>query len=242
MAEYHSKFKGTEIDERLGWAAENRDGIAVIKQDVEKINSSLGDKAGASDLQAHCDSAGLHTNTESQEKWNTAAEQSAINRTALGYTRKNLLKNTAVTTTKQGITFTVNDDGSVTVDGTATASATLDVGVISLEAGEKFVLNGCPEGGSDGTYSMYGLYVANWVGLGGRDTGGGLTFTVASYGEIVFRIVVQKDVTVSGLTFYPMVRYAEITDDTYEQYKLSIEERLAALEAALAVSVVEGGE
>ncbi|MBQ8297342.1 MAG: hypothetical protein IJX77_06130 [Ruminococcus sp.] len=241
MAEYHSKFKGAEIDELLDQAAENRDGIAVIKQDIEKINSSLGDKVSTAELQAHCDSAGLHTDAESQERWNTAAERAAIGRTALGYTRKKLLKNTAVTTTKQGITFTVNDDGSVTADGTATASATLDIGKITLETGKSFVLSGCPEGGATDTYSMFGLYTANWIGLGGYDTGEGLMFTASSYGEIVFRINIKKDVTVSGLTFYPMVRYAEISDETYEQYKLSIEERLSALEAASA-STTEGGE
>ena len=41
-----------------------------------------------------------------------------------------------------------------------------------------------------------------------------------------------------NVTFYPMLRYSEITDDTYEPYKPSVEERLAALEAA----ITGGGE
>ena len=49
----------------------------------------------------------------------------------------------------------------------------------------------------------------------------------------MFTISVAPGKQVENLTFYPMLRYAEITDDTYEPYKPSVEERLAALEAAV---------
>ena len=42
-----------------------------------------------------------------------------------------------------------------------------------------------------------------------------------------------------GRIFAPMLRYAEITDDTYEPYKPSVEERLAVLEEKFAA--LEGG-
>jgi len=49
---------------------------------------------------------------------------------------------------------------------------------------------------------------------------------------------IHAEVTLENLTFKPILRYAEITDDTYEPYKPSVEERLAALEAA----ITGGGE
>ena len=166
----------------------------------------------------------------------------AVTKATVGMERKNLLKNTASAVTKNGITFTVNADGSVTAGGTATANTTFDIGKIILEAGTEYILNGCPEGGSDTSYYLYGLYTLNWAGTGGKDTGEGYEFAAPWNGEVVFRIYIASGATVSGLTFYPMLRYAAITDDDYEQYKPSIEERLAALETTLAALTTEGGE
>ncbi len=60
-------------------------------------------------------------------------------------------------------------------------------------------------------------------------------FSIESDADIVSNvyIYVYKRATISSFTFYPMLRYAEITDDTYEPYKPSVEERLATLEATL---------
>ena len=49
---------------------------------------------------------------------NAALEQVAMCRTVIGYDSKNLLKNTAISETVNGITFTVNDDGTVSASGT----------------------------------------------------------------------------------------------------------------------------
>ena len=43
-------------------------------------------------------------------------------KSTLGFTKKNLLKNTAVTQASNGVTFTVNADKSITIKGTATTT------------------------------------------------------------------------------------------------------------------------
>lgn len=126
---------------------------------------------------------------------------------------KNLLEVTANSTTINGITFTINDDGSVTVDGTATANANLILGSINLTAGVTYELNGCPSGGGGNTYRLY------WQGVSGNyDEGEGSTYTPTEDGTINIRLVVYNGATVDNLTFYPMVRYSTYIDDTYQPY------------------------
>ncbi|MBQ8298110.1 MAG: hypothetical protein IJX77_10055 [Ruminococcus sp.] len=165
------------------------------------------------------------------------AENTAMTQSAVGLSKKNLLKNTASSVTKNGITFTVNTDGSVTAKGTASAAVSLDIGKISLGEGREYILSGCPEDGAEDTYYMYGLYTSNWVGIGGRDIGEGYKFT-ASPGEIVFRIYIGSGVTVSGLTFSPMVRCSEISDGNYEQYTDDLQSQINALLAR--INALEG--
>ena len=166
--------------------------------------------------------------------------QIALNRSTLGYQRKNLLKNTAVSQTIRGMTFTVNKDGSVTANGTATATADISISTKSPILNGDYTLTCCPAGGSAGSYrTIARIYDSEDNPLTATliDTGEGLTVTGSddSYINVIIRI--SSGVTAENLTFRPMLRYAEITDGTYEPYKPSVEERLAALEA-----VIAGGE
>ncbi len=162
------------------------------------------------------------------------ASSSAVNASAIGMSRRNLLPNTASSITKGGITFTVNDDVSVTASGTASANTQLDIGKFSLTAGTEYILSGCPDGGSESSYYLYGLYTSNWAGLGGKDTGNGYKFTAQWNGEVVFRVYITSGTTIDNLTFYPMLRYAAIEDGTYEIYTPSLLERIEALEGHIA--------
>ena len=134
-------------------------------------------------------------------------------------TGKNLLKNTATTMTENGITFTVNDDGSVTVNGTATGTANIIlVGkeFFSSHAGKNVTISGCPKGSN--------LKVQIWQGVGNPpiiDTGSGATGVVLERDEALsmnIAIQVAMGTTVNNVTVYPMVRPASIFDDTYEPY------------------------
>ena len=133
---------------------------------------------------------------------------------------KNLLKNIRTTTTHKGITFTINDDGSVTANGTNdnTGVSVLDINTqasLALPNGD-YILTGCPAGGSDSGYMMD---ITRSQGSSIKDTGNGTAFTVGGdYTVTEFRIVISRNITVNNLTFYPMIRPASITDSTFVPY------------------------
>lgn len=104
-----------------------------------------------------------------------------------------------VYTHNSGITFTINDDFSITVNGTATGSNGVLVlsepGGFSVEEGN-WVLSGCPEGGST---TAYNISIAATV----SDIGASAQFTSCS--AKLVRLYVIEGTTITNLTFKPMV-------------------------------------
>lgn len=132
---------------------------------------------------------------------------------------KNLIKNTAKTQTINGITFTVNKDGSVTTNGTATDAVAYNLAYTSrLKDGEQYILNGCPSGGSNTTYRLDCFYSKK---ASKNDTGKGKMF-IAEPGTLTVRIYIAAGVTISNITYYPMIRSASIEDDSYEPFQESV--------------------
>lgn len=135
-------------------------------------------------------------------------------------TGKNLLENTGVSNTSNGVTFTVNDDKTILVNGNndGTANSSFIINNYSLKAGT-YILNGCPSGGSSTTYSLAIQKTSGWSVLG-LDTGSGSKqFTIDEATNIQVAIFIQKGQTISNLLFKPMIRLSSIIDDTYEPYK-----------------------
>lgn len=153
-------------------------------------------------------------------------ENIGINLGTLGYTKKNLLKNTATSTTIFGVTFTVNSDGSITTSGTALEQATFNIGSIKLEAEKKYKMNGCPSSGGAEKYFIY--LPANDTGRN-RDYGGGSELEQEKDTDAKISICVRKGVVMDNVTFYPMIRYADITDDTWEPYVDDVNTKLDTL-------------
>lgn len=137
---------------------------------------------------------------------------------------KNLLEVTATSQTINGVTFTVNDDGSVTANGTATASANFELkkGIV-LETGQKYTISGCPSDGGGTLYKVYLLESTSWKN-NAEDSGQGANVTAREGNVFMARISVFSGATVDNVTFYPMIRRAEIADDTYEPYYASNKE------------------
>lgn len=129
------------------------------------------------------------------------------------YSGKNLLKNTTATQTVNGITFTVNEDKSVTVNGTATSNAYIALCSMTLASGD-YILSGCPNGGGDNTYRLY-FYIGNTLH---SDKGAEKAFTLAEDTTFSPMIIVYSGQTVNNIKFYPMIRLASVTDSTYEPY------------------------
>jgi hypothetical protein len=131
-------------------------------------------------------------------------------------TGKNLLKNTAWTQGGAGITFTVNDDTTITVNGTATDIAYIPIG-ITLEANTEYILSGCPSGGSNESYSAYMIDKTTFSKMY-HDYGETVRFNTGNETNWEARIRVAPGTTMSNKVFKPMVRLAKVTDPSYEPY------------------------
>lgn len=135
---------------------------------------------------------------------------------------KNFLPNDAVSQTLYGITFTVNSDGSVTANGTGTASPVgfticEDADKISqiFKVGQKYILSGLPSNGN------CFIKIATTGGVSLWEIGSSEPEKEFIYnGENVVSIdlVVRNRATLSNVTFYPMIRLASDTDSTYQPY------------------------
>lgn len=142
---------------------------------------------------------------------------------------KNLLKYPYYhsTKTENGVTFTDNGDGTITVDGTATAETTFYL----FTAGNNsksgtYTLSGCPLGGdrTNGYFlelSGRETSSSSWVTFG-TDTGNGATITITeaqeSWNRMDYFIRLRSGAVADNLTFKPMLRLAEDTDGTYAPY------------------------
>lgn len=127
---------------------------------------------------------------------------------------KNLLEWSNTSTTINGVTFTVNDDGSVLANGKASADASFYAtvnGYTDLKAGT-YIINGCPSGGSNTTYLI------NETVKSVTDTGSGGNLTLSEDTRIRVRILIRNGYTANNLLFKPMIRLASVTDATYAPY------------------------
>ena len=134
-----------------------------------------------------------------------------------GYVRKNLLKNNASTITISGVTFTVNSDGSITLNGTATANITSFFinSKMALKAGS-YWLTGNPSGI---TGTSYGLRIVNTSYSVNTFFEQGKILTLnQDYSDLRIDIRIPSGQVIDNLTFYPMIRLASIPDSTYEPY------------------------
>jgi hypothetical protein len=134
--------------------------------------------------------------------------------------------------TDNGVYWTDNEDGTVTANNEATGNSTfLCHARQSMSANRlivpngKYILTGCPTGGSDSTYRISVSITKNGSSFGlGIDYGDGVIITVNGDDNYQDKAVIQigcdvrNGYTANNLTFKPMLRLASDTDDTYQPY------------------------
>ena len=119
---------------------------------------------------------------------------------------------------QKGITWTVNEDGTITANGTATDLSQFyfcnDI-TMGLEPNKTYSLSGCPSGGSSSTYQVRAIM--NFQKDGAKtavDVGNGVTFTTNdSYSVIRIMIDIFQGTTVENLTFRPMLELGSVAHD-----------------------------
>ena len=136
---------------------------------------------------------------------------------------KNIVPNEGRDTfTQAGITFTKNADGSVTANGTATGTAIYRMKEnLTLPKG-KYVISGSPSGAADDKFFIQ-LHKQGVVTH--RDTNNPIyPQEWDETGETVYDwygVAFLNGTVADNMTFYPMIRPAAITDDTYVPYAMS---------------------
>ena len=161
--------------------------------------------------------------------------QQSLLKDTVGWTGKNLLKNKGVSATLAGVTFTVNSDGSVTTSGTSTASVWFNINgnpsgsiefLSSLERDTDYIYSGVPSNAPAKVQMT--MWDVSDLCPRVTSTAQEQTFFIPAshaFGERTNMSIGTGDAGVNfdGLTFYPMIRKADIADPTYEPYHESVE-------------------
>ena len=127
---------------------------------------------------------------------------------------KNLLNVTATTQTVSGVTFTVNSDGSIKANGTATADIDFTVGTYTLKAGTAIKYNGSTGGSASTYWVVYSGYQKAGSGDGTADR----TASETDWTDAPLYIGIAEGTTVTNQMFYPMIRLASVADGTFAPY------------------------
>lgn len=113
---------------------------------------------------------------------------------------------TATTQTYAGVTFTVNEDGSVIANGKPDSTVGFIVGEVALKAGKEYILSGCPAGGSNSSYRLdlrtgeNTLYTPNVI-----EYGSGILFTPTADATVKVAIRIDGTYTASNVKFWPVL-------------------------------------
>lgn len=148
-------------------------------------------------------SGGVYSSQQTQDSAITFATNAGV---------KNLLNLTGASDS----TVTVNSDGTMTADGTNSANVSITLGTVTLKAG-RYIL-------SSGVNLPQGVYLSVRVGAG--ETKYDCTHDVESVEFTVpsdmtmdrVWIFISKNTTIDNMTIRPMIRHAEIADDTFVPY------------------------
>lgn len=109
-----------------------------------------------------------------------------------------LISKQTSTITSNGITFVGNGDGTITVNGTATANSSI-VLYYSAIVNHKYLYKGCPSGGNPGTYCITSTYLTT-----PQDVGNGAIWNATST-NFWLSIRISKGTTVNNLVFKPLL-------------------------------------
>lgn len=139
----------------------------------------------------------------------------------------NLLPNNATSQTINGIAFTVNDDGTILVNGTNTSTNWIMLTILShtssIPINEGAYLLSCEGcGQQQGTNLIFRLRNEGAASRTDYQVTNNNSYDINVIGTNVIiyncELAIAPNCTVDNVIFKPMLRLASVTDSTYEQY------------------------
>ena len=208
----------TELSEtnKLNPAYINYDSTHRAVSDTEK--SEWNGKQDVIDS-SHKLSADFVDDTNAANKFATEEELEQIetNKNNISYIANtnviNIFSRAAKTYTHNGVTFTTNIDGSISLSGTASGGAAVLVLSITLDT-------------TDDTYILYGDGFIEGIYMDTYEDGWANQRTFTTWVETVpntkiWRLIVSNGTNVDGVTIRPMMCRKSLFDNSYHQYAMS---------------------
>jgi hypothetical protein len=199
------------LGERLDNIEQGAGGDTYTKAEVDTMLAEKVDKVTGKDL-----STNDFTNADKAQITTNKNGIAAVANSGA----KNLYKPTNPSTSNMEVQFTVNNDGTVSVSGTASPSASVfRTGNWTCAKSGTYVVSGCPEGGSWAPNpNKYRIRTAVNNTWSGDDTGTGILLNLTEGDVIEIQINTAIGLDATGLVFKPMIRDASIEDSTYVPY------------------------
>lgn len=204
-----------ELNEQSGSMAEN---ISTMQTELTSQGKAIGELADKKITKFYASSQGDTTLNDSD---NGKMQDMMLygKSEQKQYSGKNLLNATLRTTTKNGMTYTNNGDGTYTLNGTLTENDDLTITAsLSVVNGKKYRLIGYPLNNNNGR-----LYLMNGTDSA-SDYGAGVTFTYVgdSTDSKVVHLALRANKTFNNVIVKPMLvdadKYPNATYDDFEPY------------------------
>jgi hypothetical protein len=204
------------------WLKNKATGIVSVKAPVGDTRTVSGNPVSIDNPSGLTALTGLNVDIEPVQDLN------GYDHPWVGGAGKNKLPNPygdGASKTTNGITYTVNADGSVTANGTATAnnvfylvsasaSALANKGIAS----GTYVLSGAPSTSTSSNYYIQAQINGDtWVTA--TASGATINYNATAGGNDLIRLYVVSGAVLNNVTFKPMLRLASVTDATYEPYE-----------------------
>lgn len=179
----------------------------------------------------HTDNSDIHVTVNDKENWNSHPNdvmasgnpvqidglQGGVPFSEITVIGKNLIPfpyYDGNSKTHNGITFTVNSDGSVTANGTATASAIFYISTNYTIKKGIYTLSGCPKSESNTNYILQ-FATGDWS-FKASEFGNGVTTQIDNDINLqIFRIAISSGIICDNLVFRPQLEFGS-TPTAYE--------------------------
>jgi septal ring factor EnvC (AmiA/AmiB activator) len=223
----------TEVESKAKSNASNINAVSASITNLQNADMQFSKDIAAVNATATIAKSKAETN---QTDISENKSEITVNKSTLGYQKKNLfnLTNSVGSTTMGGITFTINADKTITLNGTATTTPwfelkeTLDLQNKNL-GGCKYS-TGLTQNADSGCYVNISYYDANWSKQSDQIVSNNDVILNSEYAYATHSIVVTEGTTLNNVVVKPMVRLPDITDTTFEPYVKSVDERLNKFE------------